>query len=154
MRRGDYPLVELAQGPIAGRCARAYTVPVQLHCCAAQERPFLVEQEAWRGHGRHSRYDPLDRPFPLGARRRPPEEDAEADDRQIGLHRRRQHRRGHAGQPRVLGLRRRIDGAAPLRIVGDFRGELGQKNVAARKVEGGRRADRTAQSTSLVHPAS
>ena len=93
---------------------------------------MLVEQEAWRGHGRHSRYDPLDRPFPLGARRRPPEEDAEADDRQIGL----QHRRGHAGQPRVLGLRRRIDGAAPLRIVGDFRGELGQKNVVSTQGRG------------------
>jgi hypothetical protein len=31
MRRVDYPLVELAQGPIRGRCARAYTDAVQLH---------------------------------------------------------------------------------------------------------------------------
>src|SRR6516165_6827713 len=42
--QGRSPLVELAQGPIGGRCARAYTVPVQLHCCAAQERPMLVGQ--------------------------------------------------------------------------------------------------------------
>ena len=73
----------------------------------------------------------------------PTREELDAGDRHVALHRRRQCRLGHAGQPRVLGLRGRIDGARPLRIVGDFRGELGQDDVAARKVEGGGRADRT-----------
>jgi hypothetical protein len=45
--------------------------------------------------------------------------------------------------PGVLGLRGRIVGARPLRIVDEFRGELGQDDVAGRKVEGGGRADRT-----------
>ena len=73
------------------------------------------------------------------------EEDEDADDRQVGFHRRRQRRRGHAGQPRVLGLHGRIDGARPLRIVDDFRGELGQRTMwQTRQIEGGGRADRSA----------
>lgn len=61
-----------------------------------------------------------------------------AGDRQVGLHRRRQRRLGHAGQPRVLGLRGCVVGTRPLRIVDEFRGDLDQDDVAARKVEGGR----------------
>ena len=63
-------------------------------------------------------------------RERAPEEEQDADDGQVGLHRRRQRRGGQAGQPRILGLQGRIDRARPLRIVGDFRGELGQDDVA------------------------
>jgi hypothetical protein len=47
-----------------------------------------------------------------------------------------------SSQPRVFGLRGRIAGARPLRIVDHFRGELGVDDVAAPPVEGGGRADR------------
>ena len=40
-----------------------------------------------------------------------------------------------AGQPRVLGLHGRIDGARPLRIGDEFWVEVRKKDVAARKVE-------------------
>jgi hypothetical protein len=79
-----------------------------------------------------------------GGRHGPAEDEADASDRQIGFHRGRQRRLGHAGQPRVFGLRGRVHGDRPLRIVGHFRGELGQPDVAARKIEGGGRADRGA----------
>jgi hypothetical protein len=74
----------------------------------------------------------------------PRTEDPDAGDRQIGLHRLRQRRLRHTGQPRVFGLRGRIDGARPPWIVDDFRSVLGQDDVAERKVEGGRCSDRTA----------
>jgi len=73
----------------------------------------------------------------------PSEEGLDAGDRQVGLHRGRQRCLGHASQPRVFKLRGCIDGARPLRIVGDLRGYLRQYDVAPRKVEGGGRADRT-----------
>ena len=73
----------------------------------------------------------------------PPEEDEDADDGQVGLHRRRQCCGGQAGQPRVFGLHGRIDRARPLRIVDEFRGELGEHDVAEPKVESGARADRS-----------
>jgi hypothetical protein len=72
-----------------------------------------------------------------------PEENEAANDRQAGLYRRRQRRKGHAGQPRILGLQSRIDGAWPLWIVGVFGGDFGQEKVADRGVEGAMRADRT-----------
>ena len=78
------------------------------------------------------------------------EEDEDADDGQIGLHRRRQRRGGHAGQPRVLGLHGRIDRARPLRIVDVFRDEFGKENVADAQGRGRRaRGPRRAQSMSL-----
>ena len=88
------------------------------------------------------RLDALDQPLPPG-RPHAPEENEAANDRQAGLHRRRQRRRGHAGQPRILGLQGRIDAAWPLRIVGVFGGDFGQEKVADREVEGAMRADRT-----------
>ena len=70
-------------------------------------------------------------------------EGADADDGQVGLHRRRQRRGGHAGQPRVLGLHGRIDCARPLRIGDGFRGELAKDYVTASKLEAGGRTRRT-----------
>ena len=64
------------------------------------------------------------------AGQRAPEEEEDADDGQVGLDRRRQRRRGQAGQPRVLGLHGRIDRARPLRIVGDVPGRSRQEDVA------------------------
>ena len=55
---------------------------------------------------------------------------------------RRQLRERHASQPRIFGLRRRIGRARTLRIVGDFRCELGQDDMQEPKVEGGRPAHR------------
>jgi hypothetical protein len=43
-----------------------------------------------------SRFDALEQPLPQGRVRRRPKEKADVDDRQVGLHRRRQRRRGHA----------------------------------------------------------
>jgi hypothetical protein len=63
--------------------------------------------------------------------------------------RRRQHRRGRAGQLRVLGLHDSIDCAQPLRIDDGFQGELGMDDVTAREVEAGGRACRTPQSMRL-----
>jgi hypothetical protein len=89
------------------------------------------------------RFDALDQPLSLGRAPRRPEEGVDADDRQVRLHRRRQRCRGHAGQPRVLGLHGRTVGSWPLRIVDEFRKELGRDNVTDPQVEGRGRADRS-----------
>jgi transposase len=47
------------------------------------------------------RLDALDQPLPH-VRHGPAEQEEDADDRQIGLHRRRQRRRGYAGQSRIV----------------------------------------------------
>jgi hypothetical protein len=83
------------------------------------------------------RFDALEQPLPLGGAERRPEGCEGASDGQVGLHRRRQRRLGHAGQPRVLGLHGRTVSARPPRIIDEFRDELGKDNVADRKVEGG-----------------
>jgi hypothetical protein len=90
-----------------------------------------------------ARFEELDQHVPQGGRR-PSEEGLDAGDRQVGLHRGRQRGLGRPGQPCVFGLRGCIDGARPLRIVCDLHGDLRQRDVAPRKVEGGGRAGRNA----------
>ena len=93
-------------------------------------------------------FNALKQPLPQG-RHRPAKNDQDADDGQVGLNRRRQRRGAQAGQPRVLGLHGRIDGARPLRIGDEFWVEVRKKDVAARKVEADGRPCRTPQSMSF-----
>ena len=53
------------------------------------------------------RLDALEQPLPH-VRHGPGEQEEDANDRQIGLHRRRQRRSGYTGQPRILRLQNRI----------------------------------------------
>ena len=73
------------------------------------DRPLRLARDqnnsAFRAQGR---LDALDQPLPH-VRHGPAEQEEDADDRQIGLHRRRQRRRGYAGQPRIVRLPNRID---------------------------------------------
>ena len=61
-------------------------------------------------------FDALDQPLPPGRVGRPLCEGEGAEDWQVGLHRQRQRRGGHAGQPRVRGLHGRVERARPFRI--------------------------------------
>jgi hypothetical protein len=89
------------------------------------------------------RFGALHHPPPsLACRPAHKQEVADDRDRQPSLHRLPQRRYRHAGQPRVFGLRGRIDRKRPLRIVGDVEGELGQADVSEPMIEGPRRADR------------
>ncbi len=99
-------------------------------------------------HGAQRRFDALDQPLPQG-RHSPRKNDDDAGDGQIGLDRRRQRRGGHPGQPRILGLRGSIDRARPLRIVDDFRGDLGKADVDASKIE-----ERPARGLSVIQSMS
>jgi hypothetical protein len=87
-------------------------------------------------------FDALDQPLPLGRAPHPLGEGEGAEDGQVGLHRHGQRRGRHTGQPRIFGLHGRIERARPLRIDA-FRDELGKGEVAAPKVVGDGRADRT-----------
>lgn len=99
------------------------------------------------------RFEALDQPLPQGEASRRPKQGADVYDGQIWLHRRRERRGRHTGQPRVLVLHGRIDCARPLRIGDAFRGELAKEKVTAREVEAGGSAGRTPQSMSLGPPA-
>ena len=89
------------------------------------------------------RFGALHHPPPsLACRPAHKQEVADDRDRQPGLHRLPQRRYRLAGQPRVFGLRGRIDRKRPLRIVGDVEGKLGQADVSEPMIEGRRRADR------------
>ena len=89
------------------------------------------------------RFDALHHPQPSLACR-PAHKQEVADDRdwQPSLHRLLQSHYRQAGQPRVFGLRGRIDRKRPLRIVGDVEGKLGEADVSEPMIEGRRRADR------------
>lgn len=69
------------------------------------------------------------------------QEVADDRDRQPGLHRLPQRPYRLAGQPRVFGLRGRVDGKRPLRFVSDVERKLGQADVSESMIEGRRRAD-------------
>jgi len=92
----------------------------------AYKRAFAAQLAVYNRQATHclieARFDALEEPLPQG-RHRLPEDDQDADDGQVRTRSPPSAPRGQAGQPRVLGLRGRIDRARPLRIVGDFRGE-------------------------------
>lgn len=94
------------------------------------DRPLRLARDqnssVFRAQGR---LDALEQPL-AHVRPGPCEQEEDADERQIGLHRRRQRRRGYPGQPRILRLQSRID-RGPLRIVGVFRVKLGNQDNCA-----------------------
>ena len=100
---------------MSGSDPEADTEPVDGHARAMKDSVLRAQ----------GRFGALHHPPPtLACRPAHKQEVADDRDRQPGFHRLPQRRYRHAGQPRVFGLRGRIDGNRPLRIVGDVEGEL------------------------------
>jgi hypothetical protein len=139
-RRSRRPLPDCRLRPKADANAAAGAWRCRLFLRTGRRDCGRACDSVFRAQGR---FDALDQPLSLGRAPRRPEEGVDADDRQVRFHRRRQRCRGHAGQPRVLGLHGRTVGSWPLRIVDEFRKELGRDNVTDPQVEGRGRADRS-----------